>query len=120
MIKKYKKNYSSLLFITLAVCFFNSEIAYAQFTLATDNGGDADYSGGFGTGLNGGTGYNPWSIVSNINTGSYIGDPNNDGMGTAGIGTNSFGFFATGNQYLNAERSFAGLEYNDKLSFTAS
>ena len=112
-----KKKYFSSLILTLAIFLLHSEKSHAQFTLATDNASEPVYSGGFGTGQNGGSGYTPWTIAYGANTGTFTGNPSSDGMGTTGIGTTSFAFYATGNQYLNAERTFEALEYNDELSF---
>ncbi|MEZ4801884.1 MAG: autotransporter-associated beta strand repeat-containing protein [Gelidibacter sp.] len=109
----------ALSFLILPAILFFGTSAFGQFMLASDNANNSAYSGGFGgTGQNGGTGFNAWTFNYGSNTGSFKGNPANDGMGTTGIGTNAFGFYATGNQYLNALRPFAiPFEFNDELSF---
>jgi hypothetical protein len=78
----------------------------------------SNYSGVFSNASNGGSGLNAWAISSWPNTGVFIGNPANDGMGTTGIGTTAFGFYATGSNYLNARRSFQNaLQTGDELSF---
>jgi len=106
-----KKQLLLLVFLTLLTGIYTQ----AQFTLATDNAGN--YSGTWGTGSNYGTGFNAWSISYGANTGTFIGNPANNGMGTTGIGTTAFGLYATGNEYCNANRTFDALQWNDKLSF---
>ena len=41
-------------------------------------------------GSNQGTGFSPWVISAQPNTGVFLGNPASDGMGTTGIGTNAF------------------------------
>ncbi len=92
-------------------------MANAQ-TIAFDSAGTAAYSGGWSNGANGGNGFNAWEINAGANTGIFIGNPANDEMGTAGIGTKAFGLFATGTAYLNATRTFKqALQVGDELSF---
>lgn len=120
MIKLYLKNYHRSIILTFAFtfCLFNSQNTFAQFTLASDNANDAAYSAGFGTGQNGGNGYTAWAITYGAGgTGVFTSDPSNDGMSNTGIGSNAFGFYATGGDYLNAIRGFDTLELNDELSF---
>ena len=87
----------------------------AQFTFASDNAGNY---GGTWSG-NGGSGFNAWSFNNGANSGQFIGNPANNGMGTTGIGTTAFGVFGTQNgQYYNATRSLsAGLGIGDSFTF---
>jgi hypothetical protein len=58
-------------------------------------------------GSNQGTGFNPWVISTQPNTGVFLGNPALDGMGTTGIGTNAFALFATdGSNYVSTSRTF--------------
>jgi hypothetical protein len=58
-------------------------------------------------GSNQGTGFNPWVISTQPNTGVFLGNPASDGMGTTGIGTNAFALFATdGSNYVSTSRTF--------------
>lgn len=103
--------------LLVIVLTYNTHVVYGQFSFASDNASDAAYGSGFGSGQNGGNGFNAWSIMYGSNTGSFIGNPAFDGMGTSGIGTQAFAFYATGGSYLNASRSFETLQFNDVLSF---
>jgi hypothetical protein len=70
-------------------------------------------------GSNNGTGFNPWTITTQPNTGVFLGNPASDGMGTAGIGTNAFALFATdGSNYVSTSRTFtSGMNVGDVFSF---
>ena len=70
-------------------------------------------------GSNNGTGFNPWTITAQPNTGVFLGNPASDGMGTAGIGTNAFALFATdGSNYVSTSRTFtSGMNVGDVFSF---
>ncbi|NCY22463.1 hypothetical protein EBX31_10990, partial [bacterium] len=86
----------------------------AQFTFATDNASNyGTWSG------NGGSGFNAWSFSNGSNSGQFIGNPSNNGMGTTGIGTTAFGLFGNQNgQYYNATRSLStGMGVGDTFSF---
>ncbi|MDA0728150.1 MAG: hypothetical protein O3B70_07190 [Bacteroidetes bacterium] len=75
------------------------------------------YDGSFVNGSDHGDGFGAW-IISNSSSGTFTGSPFNDGMGTGGIGTTAFGFYATSSGYLNATRPFdAPMEVGDQLSF---
>ncbi|HMM12964.1 MAG TPA: autotransporter-associated beta strand repeat-containing protein, partial [Bacteroidales bacterium] len=90
--------------------------ASGQFTLATDNA--SNYGGTWANGNNFGSGYNAWSNSYGSNTGTFIGNPSSDGMGTSGIGTTAFGLYATGSDYVNANRLMSeSMQFNDKFSF---
>ena len=107
---------AAILFGTLTLC---SE-AKAQFTFATDNASNSAYSDGFQNGDNGGSGFNAWSITYGNSTGTFVGNPANDGMGTAGIGTTAWGAYANGNTsgWVNATRSLStAMQVGDSLSF---
>lgn len=117
MMKNYFKKLPLLLFFNIAIFFISSNITYAQFTLASDNASDTEYNTDFSTGQNGGFGYSAWIITNGSNTGTFTGDPLNDGMSNTDTGSNAFSFYATGTDYLNATRGFDALELNDELSF---
>jgi hypothetical protein len=69
-------------------------------------------------GSNQGTGFGAWAFTTGANSGSFLGNPSNNGMGTTGIGTSAFGLFATGSAYMNALRPFsAAMEVGDKFTF---
>ena len=88
----------------------------AQFTFAADNAGN--YGGNWANSSNGGFGLGGWGLSVGANTGGFIGSPSNNGMGTSGIGTTSFGAFATGNAFFNASRGLSiGMQVGDSLSF---
>jgi hypothetical protein len=87
-----------------------------QVTIASDN--VSNYSSNWTNGNNGGFGFNAWNNTYGANTGSFNGNPSNNGMGTSGIGTNAFGMFATGTEYLNARRVFnSAMGVGDVLTF---
>lgn len=90
--------------------------ADAQFTWATDNGGN--YGGNWTNGSDGGTGFGAWGFSVGANTGNFLGSPANNGMGTTGIGTNAFGLYATGNAYFNGGRAFdSAMQVGDSFTF---
>ncbi|WP_197429320.1 T9SS type A sorting domain-containing protein [Winogradskyella endarachnes] len=101
----------------MVIFLLSSNITYAQFTLASDNANESVYTTDFNTGQNGGNGYSAWAITNGSNTGTFTGDPANDGMSNTNIGNNAFSFYATGTDHLNASRGFNALELNDELSF---
>jgi hypothetical protein len=69
-------------------------------------------------GSNQGTGFGAWAFTTGANSGIFLGNPANNGMGTTGIGTNAFGMYATGSGYMNALRPFSSaMEVGDKFSF---
>ena len=105
-------------FSALAI-FFMAQNSRAQFTFATDNGGNSAYSDGWQSGDNGGSGFNAWTFNNGLNSGEFIGSPANNGMGTTGIGTTAFGVYGNQNgQYYNATRSLsAGLGIGDSFTF---
>ena len=103
--------------VSLILMFFGMFSAKGQ-SIAFDSAGTTAYNGGSSNGTNGGNGFNPWVINAGANTGTFTGNPANDGMGSDGIGTKAFGIYATGSAYLNASRSFKqSLQIGDELSF---
>jgi hypothetical protein len=81
----------------------------------TDNA--SNYSS-WTNGSNLGSGFGVWTLSAGANSGSFLGNPANNGMATTGIGTNAFGLFATGSAYMNATRPFAAaMEVGDKFTF---
>jgi len=111
----------SWLFATTAAFLFvgATHDARAQFTFASDNGGNSAYSDGWQSGDNGGSGFNAWIFNNGANSGEFIGSPAGNGMGTTGIGTSAFGVYSTQNgQYYNAYRQIAaGMGIGDAFSF---
>jgi len=109
------------LVFSISMSFFIGMImslnVHAQ-SIAFDSAGTAAYAGGWSSGTNGGEGFNAWVIDAGANTGVFIGNPENDGMGKDAIGTKAFGLYATGSAYLNATRTFKqALQIGDELSF---
>lgn len=111
---------SSAFFAAATALFFvvaGSE-ARAQFTFASDSATDAVYDDGWTTGDNGGFGFASWQLTNGANSGGFIGNPANNGMGTSGIGTEAFGTFATGSGFRNSGRSLTtGMQVGDTFSF---
>jgi hypothetical protein len=79
----------------------------------------SNYGGSWTNGSNQGTGFNPWVITTQSGTGTFLGNPASDGMGTAGIGTTAFGLFASsGSNFVTASRTFtSALTVGQTLSF---
>jgi fibronectin-binding autotransporter adhesin len=95
--------------------------AEAQFTFATDQG--SNYGGGgeptFGTGGNGGSGFNAWSFDIGGSAGGFIGNPSSANI--LSMDAESFGLFAnptnSGN-FINANRSLStAMGVGDVFSF---
>jgi hypothetical protein len=93
----------------------------AQFTFAEDVA--SNYNGGgeptFGTGGNGGYGFNAWSFNTGGNAGGFIGNPSSGGIG--GMSSESFGLYAnptnTGN-FIDANRNLStAMQVGDTFSF---
>jgi hypothetical protein len=83
---------------------------------ATDNA--TNYSGSWTNGSNQGNGMGAWSFTTGANTGQFIGNPSNDGNGTAGIGTTAHGIFASGSAYINTTRGLTTpMQIGDVLRF---
>ena len=109
----------------VALCFVISISATNIFsqtiTTASDNG--ANYSGGWNSGSNGGTGFQAWNIWSSDGTGgsggNFIGNPVSGGV--TGMATNSFSLYANpigSGAYANAERGLnTSLAIGQTLSF---
>jgi autotransporter-associated beta strand protein len=113
-----KKNYFLTALIICCLTLFNSQESNAQFTLASDNASDAAYSGGFGSGSNGGSGFSAWVNTYGGSTGTFIGNPSGDGMGATGIGTSAWAFYSTGANYVDAIRTMiTGMQFGDQLTF---
>jgi autotransporter-associated beta strand protein len=90
--------------------------AAAQFTWATDDGGN--YGGGWNNGTDGGTGFGAWGLAPTASAGNFIGNPSNNGMGTTGIGTTTFGLYSSGGDYFNGGRAFdSAMQIGDSFSF---
>jgi hypothetical protein len=83
---------------------------------ASDNA--SNYSGSWNNGSNQGVGMGAWSFSTGANSGVFVGNPANDGNGTAGIGSTAHGMYATGSAYLNTTRSFTTpMQIGDQLRF---
>ena len=79
-----------------------------------------NYAAVWNNNSNQGTGFGNWSIANPTNTGFFIGNPANNGMGTSGIGTTAFGLFSLNSSsgYCNATRPITGgLSVGDELTF---
>jgi hypothetical protein len=78
-------------------------------TVASDVASNPAYSGGWGNGTNGGSGFSVWTITNNDGdgnfAGSFIGD-STVGAGNINTGGSSFGLYANpgGAPYVNANR----------------
>jgi fibronectin-binding autotransporter adhesin len=102
--------------IAAAFALLSSPHSRAQFTFASDNA--SNYGGTWNNGSDQGTGFGGWGLNAGSGSGSFIGNPANNGMGTTGIGTTAFGVYANGSGYMNAGRGLdAGLGVGDTLSF---
>ena len=63
-------------------------------------------------------GFGDWIFSYGANSGTFIGNPSDNGMGITGIGTTAFGMYATGSQYCSAYRSIrGGMQIGDALIF---
>ena len=78
----------------------------------------SNYASSWANNSNQGTGFGAWSLNAGASSGSFIGNPANNGMGDNGIGTTAFGMYATGSGYFNAYRSINnGIQVGDTFSF---
>ncbi len=83
---------------------FGTVASFGQFAFSDQA---SNYGGVLANGNNQGTGYNAWVITTGgANAGTFVGNPLNGGMGTAGIGTTAFGMFGYNGQFVNAVRFF--------------
>jgi hypothetical protein len=81
--------------LLLAFAFSTLVAGAASAQIASDNAGNAAYSGGWSVGTNGGTGFGAWAFNNSPGSGSagvFIGDPSTAGI--SGMSSNSFGFYA--------------------------
>ena len=110
-----KKKYSKfVIYVLTCLALFMSRVVSGQNF--SDNA--SNYAGSWTNNSNQGTGFGAWSLSAGVNSGSFIGSPANDSMGTSGIGTTAFGMFATGGGYFNAYRSINnGIQVGDTFSF---
>lgn len=118
MIKKYAtfKQLALSLGLLLAPALVFGQLGTDVFTVGSDDG--SSYGGTLANGSTGGSGFGAWSITYGGSTGSYVGSPAGDGMGTTGIGTTAFAFYATSTNYVNAVRPITdGLRVGDKFTF---
>ena len=94
------------------------EQARAQFNFASDDASSGVYSPSWDNGDNGGTGFGGWGLSAGASSGWFVGNPNNNGISTASMGTTAFGLYATGSAYMNASRGFStGLQVGDIFIF---
>jgi hypothetical protein len=95
----------------LAVLSCNTSFAAA---LASDNAADSAYSGGWTSGLNGGTGFGGWNLVTSVTPGGAAGFFKADSTTTVGANINtsgtSFGMYGEAPSWTEADayRSFTG------------
>ncbi|WP_345094261.1 hypothetical protein, partial [Flavobacterium chungnamense] len=112
--KRFTK-FDSLYLRIIYLLFFMFSVAMSGQTFS-DNA--SNYSNSWSNGSNQGSGFGSWSLTSGVNSGSFIGNPANNGMGTNGIGTTAFGMYATGSGYYNAYRSINnGIQIGDTFTF---
>jgi autotransporter-associated beta strand protein len=119
-----KNKYVTTIFLNYLFSFIfilNSATVCSQF-LFSDNA--VNYNGSWGNLSNQGNGFLEWNIQSNgTSAGNFIGNPSSDGMGTDGIGSSAFAFYAHSGKYVNAIRYFGnsnesvGMMVGDTFSF---
>jgi hypothetical protein len=111
-----KKKYSKFVIyvLTWIALFIGNVVSGQNFS---DNA--SNYASSWANNSNQGTGFGAWILTSENNSGGFIGNPANNGIGTSGIGTTAFGMFATLNSgYFNAYRSINnGIQVGDTFSF---
>ncbi|WP_396150850.1 beta strand repeat-containing protein [Flavobacterium sp.] len=110
-----KKKYSKFVIyvFTWIALFIGNVVSGQNFS---DNA--SSYASSWANNSNQGTGFGAWSLNAGASSGSFIGNPANNDMGTNGIGTTAFGMFATGSAYFNAYRSINnGIQVGDTFSF---
>lgn len=95
---------------------FNTQVAVNQPFCANDQANNATYDGGWTNGLNGGNGFNAWSLSPASNTGNagfFIGSSN------INTGGESWGTYANSGQTASAVRPFsADLPVGGTVSFS--
>ena len=110
-----KKKYSKFVIyvLTWIALFIGNVVSGQNFS---DNA--SNYASSWANNSNQGTGFGAWSLNPGASSGSFIGNPGSNGMGTDGIGTTAFGMFATGSGYFNAYRTINnGIQVGDTFSF---
>jgi len=121
----YPSARTNAFFAAITALFFvgATDQANAQFTFASDNAADSVYgsgSGGWEQGDDGGFGFGGWGFTTGANTGSFIGNPNNNGIANTDMGSTAFGMFSTSNNgaYANRSRGFdVGMGIGDSFTF---
>jgi hypothetical protein len=110
-----KKKYSKfVIYIFTWIALFIGNVVLGQNF--SDNA--SSYASSWTNNSNQGTGFGAWSLNAGASSGSFIGNPGSNGMGTDGIGTTAFGMFATGSGYFNAYRTINnGIQVGDTFSF---
>jgi hypothetical protein len=110
-----KKKYSKfVIYVLTCIALFMGSVVLGQNF--SDNA--SNYASSWANNSNQGTGFGAWSLNAGASSGSFIGNPANNDMGTNGIGTTAFGMFATGSAYFNAYRSINnGIQVGDTFSF---
>ena len=114
---KFSANAYTLLALMLLIQVYPTSNLYSQVKIADDEA--SSYSGSWTNGDDQGQGFNAWSNTYGSDTGTFIGNPSSNGMGTTGIGTAAFGMYSTGGSgYVNATRIFdLGMQIGDTLTF---
>ena len=111
MKKKYLK---FVIYVFTWIALFICNVVSGQIFF--DNA--SNYASSWANNSNQGTGFGAWSLNAGASSGSFIGNPANNGMGDNGIGTTAFGMYATGSGYFNAYRSINnGIQVGDTFSF---
>jgi len=110
-----KKKYSKfIIYVLTCLALFMSRVVSGQNF--SDNA--SNYASSWANNSNQGTGFGAWSLNAGASSGSFIGNPVNNGMGDNGIGTTAFAMYATGSGYFNAYRSINnGIQVGDTFSF---
>jgi len=90
--------------------------SHAQFTFATDSADN--YGGNWTAGSDGGSGFGGWGFATGTSSGSFLGNPANNGIANTAMGATAFGMFANGNVYANRSRGFdVGMGIGDVFTF---
>jgi len=78
--------------LLLAFAFSTLLAGAASAQIASDNAGNAAYSGGWNTGSNGGSGFGAWALTGSNGTSGFFGNY----VGETGQGNPSFGIYSGG------------------------
>ena len=102
-------------FLAIFSCLVISK-SHAQFTFATDNA--SNYGGSWLGSSDGGSGFGGWGFTTGANSGSFLGNPANNGISNTAMSDTAFGMYASGNEYANRSRGFdVGMGIGDVFTF---